>query len=345
MMSFTHVTFGVMLLFLFGSVLGLEVTKEMIAITIIFSLLADIDHSKSAIGMLLFPISNFISQRYGHRTITHSMRVFLPLSFGSLFLIPFFGFDVVFAIIVGYLSHLISDGMNESGVPLLYPDSRPFWFLPKSLLIKTGNWQEFLFFGITSFFLIALTGISHIGLRSILHIITPSFHGAYDDFCKYCDGEGLKNLCKIKAEVCDENVCGNVEGLGLGLTLGNLILYEEGSREYIVVRDRTSNAVKVEKLRAIKISHEDFLIQRKPFSFLKIKLSDFSEYSTLSGVLEYEGGLICDNCNEFLIPDEVLRINSDRIVIHHLLVKDFLKLKIHGFIRSGHLTIKKIQER
>ncbi|OQX55275.1 MAG: hypothetical protein B5M53_04455 [Candidatus Cloacimonas sp. 4484_209] len=342
MMSFTHTVFGVLILELFGSVLGIEITTVVIAVAVLFSLLPDIDHPRSAVGILLFPFSKFISERYGHRTITHSMMTFIPLCIFALVLIPVSGVPVAFAMVVGYLSHLISDGMTEMGCPLLYPDPRPFWFLPKSLLVKTGSWQEFAFFGITSLFVVATTGISSFGLRSILHMITPSFHGAYDDFCRFCDGDGEKSLCIVRAEVCDENVCGEVEGIGLGLMMGNLVLYKNGT--YLVIRDRTTNAVRVDRLKEIEISSREFQFERKPFSYIRGELSGFKRYSTVSGVLEFED-LVCDNCNEFGIPDDVLRISYDRIIIHHLLVEDFQKLEIHGFIKSGHLTVKVKDER
>jgi len=342
MMSITHGLFSLLILTFLGGLFGMEFGNEEMALAVLFSLLPDIDCPKSAIGTLLFPFSRLISAFFGHRTITHSLLGFIPVVFLGLTLAPFIGVEKALAMIIGYGSHLLADGMTISGCPLLYPDPRPFWFLPRSLLVKTGSWQELVFFFITLFFTIATTGVSKIGLRSLLHILVPSFHGAYQDFCKYCDGYGTKSLCRIRADVCDESVCGVVEGIGIGLMLGNLILYENGS--YLVIRDRTTNAVRVERLKDVSIERKKLTFTRKPFSYVRSKLSKVpGRYSTISGVLEFED-FVCDNCNEFVIPDEVFKVSYQRVIIHHLLVRDFLKLEARGFIKSGHLTVKIVEE-
>ncbi|ODS35662.1 MAG: hypothetical protein A7316_03490 [Candidatus Altiarchaeales archaeon WOR_SM1_86-2] len=342
MMSYTHITFGILFFLLFGSVLGIEADYTLIGVAAFFALLADIDHPKSAIGMLFYPVSTWISQRYDHRTITHSMKVFLPLTFAALIFTPFYGVGAAFAVIIGYLSHLVADGMTVTGCPLLYPDPRPFWFLPKQLLIKTGGWQELVMFGIFSLFVVALSGVSYFGFRSLMHMIIPSFHGSYYDYCKFCDGDGERYLCNVNAQVCDESVCGDASGIGLGLTMGNLILYRDGT--YLVIRDATTNQVSVDRLNGVSISHQNMHFQRKPFTYVRQKLSGFGGYSTVSGVIEYsQEDFFCDNCNEFIIPEEVLKVDARKITINHLLVSDFRKPQLHGFVQSGHLEIKEVR--
>jgi inner membrane protein len=44
-----------------------------ISVTILGSLLPDIDHTKSWIGKSVYPIAKWLSRNYGHRTITHSI--------------------------------------------------------------------------------------------------------------------------------------------------------------------------------------------------------------------------------------------------------------------------------
>jgi membrane-bound metal-dependent hydrolase YbcI (DUF457 family) len=50
---------------------------------------------------------------------------------------------VVNSLMIGYLSHLILDGLTEGGLPLLWPLKWKFGFPPiKSWRIKTGRWFE-----------------------------------------------------------------------------------------------------------------------------------------------------------------------------------------------------------
>lgn len=104
---------------------------ELLTATIICSLLPDIDHPKSPIGILFFPFSKWLDKKYGHRTITHSL-FFL---FGGTALIkiiealPFSsplggGREGALIFFFAVLSHLILDMVTVQGVPLFYPIKR-----------------------------------------------------------------------------------------------------------------------------------------------------------------------------------------------------------------------------
>lgn len=101
---------------------------ELLTATIICSLLPDIDHPKSPIGIIFYPLAKWLDKNYGHRTITHSLfflgtgttimyilSTFQPISFSTEYAIIFF-----FAV----LSHLITDMVTVQGVPLFYPIRR-----------------------------------------------------------------------------------------------------------------------------------------------------------------------------------------------------------------------------
>lgn len=87
---------------------------------------------------------------YKHRSFTHSIiGVYLIYRFFSWllpkFLNPaFINPDIIlFALMIGYLSHLVADGFTEEGIPLLWPLKISFGFPPvKSWRIKTGKWFE-----------------------------------------------------------------------------------------------------------------------------------------------------------------------------------------------------------
>ncbi len=84
MMTPTHIAFSVAM-----TSLSLETANlELLGVAALASLLPDIDTSKSFIGRLLFPISNWLEANTVHRGITHSFfasgvltLVTYPLSF------------------------------------------------------------------------------------------------------------------------------------------------------------------------------------------------------------------------------------------------------------------------
>jgi inner membrane protein len=69
-----HITGGIVFtgLFLFFPLIFFA-NPIFISVTILGSLLPDIDHTKSWIGKSVYPIAKWLSRNYGHRTITHSI--------------------------------------------------------------------------------------------------------------------------------------------------------------------------------------------------------------------------------------------------------------------------------
>ena len=118
---------------------------QYIAVAIVSSLLADIDHSRSAIGLAFFPISNWLDKKYGHRTITHSLSFLIAATFTVLIIErnllseDWNGITVIF--FFGFLSHLVIDMITIAGVPLLYPFRRNPCVIPgrSEYRVRTGN--------------------------------------------------------------------------------------------------------------------------------------------------------------------------------------------------------------
>lgn len=88
------------------------------------SLLPDIDHPRSLLGQRLRWIAIPISRVFGHRGFTHSLLAII----GGVFLLNsditvtwLIPSDVMHAMVIGYLSHLLADMLTPAGVPLLWP--------------------------------------------------------------------------------------------------------------------------------------------------------------------------------------------------------------------------------
>lgn len=114
-----------------------------IGLTVIASILPDIDHTKSIIGKVFYPISKQISIKYGHRTITHSLLFFFLATIVFLFSEKIFFQSTDYTLIFSFalLSHLVLDMLTVQGIPLFYPFARNPCVIPANpeLRIKSGN--------------------------------------------------------------------------------------------------------------------------------------------------------------------------------------------------------------
>jgi inner membrane protein len=104
----------------------------------IVALIPDIDHHNSKINKICTPIIYIVLLFYlvfykhlyilissllwviiaiksKHRTFTHSLIGLL------IFILPFINSNYFIPVIIGYISHLLSDMFTKNGIPLLYP--------------------------------------------------------------------------------------------------------------------------------------------------------------------------------------------------------------------------------
>lgn len=94
-----------------------------LAAAVFFSLLADIDHTKSIVGKLFYPVAKWLDRKFGHRTITHSLLCYFVLSLTVGLVEKVWSLDHIYTMIFvwAYGSHLIFDMLTLQGVPLFYP--------------------------------------------------------------------------------------------------------------------------------------------------------------------------------------------------------------------------------
>ncbi|WP_028298091.1 metal-dependent hydrolase [Olivibacter sitiensis] len=94
-----------------------------LVITAVASLLPDIDHTRSIIGKLCYPIARMIAKKYSHRTITHSL-LFLLASTLAFHLANRYFIHLPSATLIFFfsvLSHFILDMVTIQGIPFFYP--------------------------------------------------------------------------------------------------------------------------------------------------------------------------------------------------------------------------------
>lgn len=121
---------------------------------LIGTLLPDIDQASNRLWDML-PAGNTIGKvlkniLLGHRTISHSVVGIALVYYGMNWLIPKLLNNiyiqvnlVIISLLIGYISHLLADGLTEEGLPLLWPIKYKFGFPPfRKWRITTGKWFE-----------------------------------------------------------------------------------------------------------------------------------------------------------------------------------------------------------
>ena len=116
-MYYTHVLFSIFASFIAIDYFNIKNKFIFLLIALFFSLLPDIDESRSKIGRKNKLISKTIGFIFGHRGIFHT--IYIPL---VLFvLLNLINFEIAFACLIGYFSHLLLDAMTKNGIRPFYP--------------------------------------------------------------------------------------------------------------------------------------------------------------------------------------------------------------------------------
>lgn len=202
MLAPTHSVFGIFLTLIFLAVFGIQwgLHWTIILVAVFGAIVPDIDHPKSVIGKLFYPVSSYLERRYGHRTITHSFIGWgiasLVFAFFVLFVILILGFvwdlDVgiwnltprwISAFSISYFSHLILDMFNKRGVQMFWPDTGRD-VLPKNPKFRpeSGSKEEIFIFIILFFLMLLAFPISKYGIASSLRWLMATPGSAIQEY-------------------------------------------------------------------------------------------------------------------------------------------------------------------
>jgi len=174
MLAPTHSVFGIFMTLILLAFFGVEWSLHwtIILFAVIGSIIPDIDHPKSVIGRIFYPISSFLEERFGHRTITHSFigwaiatvifSLLVLFVFGVLSLAFHLDFGVwilnlaprwMASFSISYFSHLVLDMFNKRGSQMLWPDTGRD-VIPRNAMYRTqsGDKVEIFIFIILFFY-------------------------------------------------------------------------------------------------------------------------------------------------------------------------------------------------
>lgn len=172
----THIVFGLTTLATVDALTGLVQSHPVKGIpigpslclgaAILGSLAPDLDAEDSQIqhelGKIGVMLSNWL-RSFGveHRGFTHyGLTTLLVIVAGGLLGWRLGHWDVGLAFGLGYLSHILADGLTLTGVPLLWPRKKNVHLLPGPLRIRTGGPVELLLFiGVTGVMIFLLPSL------------------------------------------------------------------------------------------------------------------------------------------------------------------------------------------
>lgn len=117
MMSLTHAALAVA-----ATAVSLGTADPyVLATAAVASQLPDIDTTESFSGRLIWPLTNFLEQRFPHRSLTHS---FMATALVGMLAAPLLWFNWQFflAVVLGYFMGWFADAFTKSGVEAFYPN-------------------------------------------------------------------------------------------------------------------------------------------------------------------------------------------------------------------------------
>lgn len=145
MQGFNHIVGGVTFTGIFASFHDVNVFEkpEYLGVTVVFALLPDIDHTRSIIGKTVYPLARWLSVKFGHRTITHSLVFYVTVLLLVRAVELLYLNTTVFSVLAAYalLSHNIFDMCTRQGIPFFYPFSTRPCVLPANpnMRVRTND--------------------------------------------------------------------------------------------------------------------------------------------------------------------------------------------------------------
>jgi len=174
-------------------------SPEYIVACAVFSVLPDIDTTKSAIGKICYPVAWVLYRKFGHRTITHSFLFlfFIWALFYALFrfeVIP--NTDLVKIAVFSTIGHFVFDMITVSAIPLLYPFYKNRCVVPANpnYRFKSGDWRsEMIVIGICGLLVFTMQPLFangfwttyNRGFATIKHVDRENKNTEYYVVCEY----------------------------------------------------------------------------------------------------------------------------------------------------------------
>ncbi len=221
MLAPTHSVFGILLTLLILAFFGVQwgMHWTIILCAVFGSIIPDIDHPRSVIGKIFYPIAGFLEHKFGHRTMTHSFigwfifsvifSVFIYLGIwlsGVFFKVEFINWNLstrwIAAFSISYFSHLALDMFNKRGVQMFWPNQNRD-VIPKDprYRLESGSRSEILIFIILLILMFLSLPVSKYGVDTSMRWLLATPGSAIEEYKSlkthsYVEFEGYFTITK-----------------------------------------------------------------------------------------------------------------------------------------------------
>lgn len=242
-----------------------------VIVLIFFALLPDIDHTKSIIGKLFYPLAKWLSVRFGHRTITHSI-FFAILATSLLKIVSFyFGFSADYYLIAWFSigSHFILDMITIEGIPLFYPFAKNPCVMPANQQFRfrtNDNRSEAVVFFICT-----------LAVFSMQDLFAKGFWTSYNE--SFNTLEHIKREYKRSADYLILDC--HYSNFGDEIKKKNLLLSLQGNDYYLLDENKKLSILNETKqgivLHKIMFSHSDSLVSKSMLVLDNVSLDSLNK--------------------------------------------------------------------
>lgn len=183
MRNFNHIVGGLTFTSIAASFQDINIFESPVLIfsTVFFSMIPDIDHTRSVIGKVFSPLAKWLNVKHGHRTITHSIFFLLFVYFLCLAIENLFFFqNLALIAFLATFSHCFFDAMTKAGIQFFYPISsvRVVVGSPSVRLSSRNTKSELIVFavfcviGLASFDLVSsgVTSFYNVKMKTFAHL-------------------------------------------------------------------------------------------------------------------------------------------------------------------------------
>ncbi|MFH1276462.1 MAG: metal-dependent hydrolase [Candidatus Woesearchaeota archaeon] len=147
MLFYTHLLFGVAFFLVIRGIMP-EISTPLFLVLVLFgSVLPDIDEPKSKIHRWSGVFGSITTALAKHRGFFHSL-LFMAVLYAIMH--TFWSWYYGFAVVLGFLAHMIGDGLTPMGINLFYPFHKGKIRGP----IKTGGVGEKVLMGVLLVFIV-----------------------------------------------------------------------------------------------------------------------------------------------------------------------------------------------
>tara|TARA_B110000285_G_scaffold82418_1_gene94881 strand:- start:6406 stop:7737 length:1332 start_codon:yes stop_codon:yes gene_type:complete len=333
-----HVTGGIVFTGLFCSLFSINIFGNplYIVVTIICSLLPDIDHTKSLIGKAFYPIAKKIAQSYGHRTITHSIFALIGITILASVIdsIYFENNNLTLIVFFSFFSHLLLDMLTLQGIPLFYPIYKNPCVLPANpeLRIRTGNLkQEGIALFIFSLMTIFMQDLFANGFWTTLNKSFGSITHVNKEF------KNTNNLMEVTYNYIEFGETRKGKGIVLESSKNEVKLFT--NQEIITISKNNSNQKKIDL---------EFKLRKEIYKYIT---------KEFIGITEKEINKICSNrvvkgtitSSETFILNGLSKVDNNLIFENtfspefKFMDKDTLKIKLNKELKIKQIQLNKIE--